>query len=155
MEIVQSLLTKMGIFRKPQMKALTTLFATILIACGKVNFTNLSCYSQRTERSYRRQFNKQFDFALFNGEVIKAATPLHHPMIAVMDCSFIAKSGKKTFGLDLFYRLIYSTAVTLTSRVTPSYSRQISTNRQMRFIVSTSCAFKSNLSSVMLSSLLD
>lgn len=103
MEIVQSLLTKMGIFRKPQMKALTTLFATILIACGKVNFTNLSRYSQRTERSYRRQFNKQFDFALFNGEVIKAATPLHHPMIAVMDCSFIAKSGKKTFGLDLFY----------------------------------------------------
>ncbi|MBD2512311.1 transposase [Nostoc muscorum FACHB-395] len=103
MEIVQSLLTKMGIFRKPQMKALTTLFATILIACGKVNFTNLSRYSQRTERSYRRQFNKQFDFALFNGEVIKAATPLQHPMIAVMDCSFIAKSGKKTFGLDLFY----------------------------------------------------
>lgn len=48
MEIVQSLLTKMGIFRKPQMKALTTLFATILIACGKVNFTNLSRYSERT-----------------------------------------------------------------------------------------------------------
>ena len=24
-------------------------------------------------------------------------------MIAVMDCSFIAKSGKKTFGLDQFY----------------------------------------------------
>ena len=24
-------------------------------------------------------------------------------MIAVMDCSFITKSGKKTFGIDLFY----------------------------------------------------
>ncbi len=103
MEIVQSLLSKMGIFHKPQIKALTTLFATILIACGKVNFTNLSRYSQRTERSYRRQFKKQFDFAQFNAEVIKAATSLHHSMIAVMDCSFIAKSGKKTFGLDQFY----------------------------------------------------
>ncbi|WP_375505587.1 transposase [uncultured Nostoc sp.] len=103
MEIVQSLLTKMGIFHKPQIKALTTLFATILIACGKVNFTNLSRYSQRTERSYRRQFKKQFDFAQFNAEVIKAATPENHSMIAVMDCSFIAKSGKKTFGLDQFY----------------------------------------------------
>jgi len=103
MEIVQSLLTKMGIFRKPQMKALTTLFATILIACGKINFSNLSRYSERTERTYRRQFNKQFDFAHFNAEVIKAATSENHLMIAVMDCSFIAKSGKKTFGLDLFY----------------------------------------------------
>lgn len=103
MEIVQTLLAKMGVFHKPQIKALTTLFATILIACGKVNFTNLSRYSERTERSYRRQFKKQFDFAQLNAEVIKAATPLHQPMIAVMDCSFIAKSGKKTFGLDLFY----------------------------------------------------
>ncbi|WP_264299906.1 hypothetical protein [Nostoc sp. MG11] len=41
MEIVQSLLTKMGIFRKPQIKALTTLFATIVIACGKINNTQL------------------------------------------------------------------------------------------------------------------
>jgi hypothetical protein len=94
MEIVQSLLTKMGIFHKPQIKALTTLFATILIACGKVNFTNLSRYSERTERTYRRQFKKQFDFAQFNAEVIKAATPENQLMIAVMDCSFIAKSGK-------------------------------------------------------------
>ena len=103
MEIVQTLLAKMGIFRKPQIKTLTTLFATIIIACGKVNFTNLSRYSQRTERTYRRQFKKQFDFAVFNAEVIKAATPENNSMIAVMDCSFIAKSGKKTFELDQFY----------------------------------------------------
>jgi len=32
MEIVQSLLRKVGISGKPQIKALTTLFATILIA---------------------------------------------------------------------------------------------------------------------------
>ncbi|WP_322707849.1 hypothetical protein [Nostoc sp. DedQUE04] len=64
MEIIQSLLTKMGIFRKPQMKALMTLFGTILIACGKINFSNLSRYRQRTERTYRRQFKKQFDFAI-------------------------------------------------------------------------------------------
>ncbi|WP_392482836.1 transposase [Nostoc sp. C110] len=82
---------------------MTTLFATILIACGKVNFTNLSRYSQRTERSYRRQFKKQFDNAWFNAELIKAATSLEHSMIAVMDCSFIAKSGKKTNGYDQFY----------------------------------------------------
>ena len=63
----------------------------------------MSRYSERTERTYRRQFKKRFDNACFNAEVIKAATSENHSMIAVMDCSFIAKSGKKTFGLDQFY----------------------------------------------------
>lgn len=80
-----------------------TLFATILIVCGKVNFTNLSRYSNLSEKTYRRLFKKPFDFAKFNAEVIQSATDSSHPMIAVMDCSFIAKSGKKTFGLDHFY----------------------------------------------------
>ncbi len=103
MEIVQNLLEKIGVLGKPGVKVMTTLFATILITCGKVNFTNLSRYSTMSEKTYRRQFHRQFDFAQFNAEIIKTATSLQHPMIAVMDCSFIAKSGKKTFGLDQFY----------------------------------------------------
>lgn len=75
----------------------------MLIVCGKVNFTNLSRYSSLSEKTYRRQFNKPFDFGKLNTEVIKAAIPPNHQMIAVMDCSFITKSGKKTFGLDQFY----------------------------------------------------
>ncbi|BAY11121.1 hypothetical protein [Calothrix sp. NIES-2098] len=103
MEIIQSLVEKMGVLGKPGVKVMTTLFATILITCGKVNFTNLSRYSSLSEKTYRRQFHRQFDFAQFNAEIIKAANSLQHQMIAVMDCSFIAKSGKKTFGLDQFY----------------------------------------------------
>ena len=103
MEIVQSLLTKVGVFRKPQLQALTTLFATIVIACGKVNFTNLSRYSDFSERTYRRFFDQSFDFAAFNAEVVKAAIAENQGLIAVMDCSFINKSGKKTFGIDRFY----------------------------------------------------
>lgn len=103
MEIVQSLLRKVGISGKPQIKALTTLFATILIACGKVNFTNLSRYSPLSEKTYRRVFAGRFDFAAFNQGVIQAAIGEDAAVIAVMDASFIAKSGKKTFGLDLFY----------------------------------------------------
>jgi hypothetical protein len=92
-----------GHFRKPQVKGLTTLFATILVVCGKVNFTNLSRYSNLSEKTYRRLFKRQFDFAQFNAEMIKAAIPVTHRAIAVMDCSFVAKSGKKTFGIDEFY----------------------------------------------------
>ena len=64
-----------GDFRKPQIKVLTTLFATMLIVCGKVNFTNLSRYSSLSEKTYRRQFNKPFNFGKLNAEVIKAAIP--------------------------------------------------------------------------------
>jgi Transposase DDE domain len=103
MEIVQSLLKKVGIVNQPQRKVLTMLFATIVIACGKVNFTNLSRYSPMSEKTYRRAFAKSFNFASFNASVIQAATEEASTLIAVMDGSFIAKSGKKTFGLDLFY----------------------------------------------------
>lgn len=103
MQIVQTLLEKMGGLSKPQIKGLTTLFATILIVCGKVNFMNLSRYSNLNEKTYRRRFKRSFPFTRFNLEVVRAAMSEHSAMIAVMDCSFIAKSGKKTFGLDQFY----------------------------------------------------
>ncbi|KAM3099889.1 transposase [Phormidesmis sp. 146-12] len=103
MQIVQSLLEKMGGLSKPQIKGLTTLFATVLIVCGKVNFTNLSRYSSLSEKTYRRRFQQSFPFTRFNLEVIRAAMREDGAMIALMDCSFIAKSGKQTFGLDQFY----------------------------------------------------
>jgi hypothetical protein len=61
---------------------LTTLFATILIACGKVNFTNLSRYSSLSEKTYRRKFEKPFDFMKFNAQIIRAVTAERQPMIA-------------------------------------------------------------------------
>lgn len=76
--------------------------------CGKVNFTNLSRYSDLSEKTYRRQFNQPFDFATFNREVIQSVTHESQTMIAVMDCSFIPKSGKQTFGLDHFYNGCHS-----------------------------------------------
>lgn len=82
---------------------MTMLFATILIVCGKVNFTNLSRYSNLSEKTYRRQYEKRFNFAKFNAAVMEAAIPDGHEKIAVMDCSFIPKNGKKTFGLDSSY----------------------------------------------------
>ncbi|MEH2250892.1 hypothetical protein [Nostoc sp.] len=63
----------------------------------------LQCFERET---YRRQFHRQFDFAQFNAEVIIAATAENHLMIAVIDCSFIAKSGKTTFGLYHFSRVL-------------------------------------------------
>lgn len=92
-----------GSFRKPQTKFLVTLFTTILLRCGKVNFTNLSRYSELNERTYRRQYQQDFEFGAFNRVLIRRASGSGAALLAVMDCSFIAKSGKATFGLDAFW----------------------------------------------------
>jgi len=88
---------------KPQKKFLVTLFLTILLMRGKVNFRNMSRYSELNEKTYSRQFRKPFDFADFNNQLIEEAVSCHHQKIGAMDCSFITKSGKETYGLGFFY----------------------------------------------------
>jgi hypothetical protein len=73
------------------------------MVCGRVNFTNLSRYSDLNERTYRRQYQQDFEFAALNQAVIRGASRAGGRLLAVMDCSFVAKSGKATFGLDAFW----------------------------------------------------
>jgi Transposase DDE domain len=78
------------------------LFPTLLLLCGKANFTNLSRYSGLSEKSFRRQYSQSFNFTRLNAQII-AATPTIGTRITAMDNSFIPKSGQKTHGLDWFY----------------------------------------------------
>lgn len=79
------------------------LIPTILLLCGNVNFTNLSRYSDLSEKTYRRQYSQAFSFMSLNGQLIREAMPVPGDQLGGMDCSFIPKSGKKTYGLDWFY----------------------------------------------------
>ncbi len=101
--IVQNVLQKMGIVSKPNWTALTVLLTTILTLCGKVNFMNLSRYSGRNEKTFRRQYAKPLNFPAFNRAFVEIEIPEAHPVIGALDASFGNKSGKKTFGLDHFY----------------------------------------------------
>lgn len=80
-----------------------TLFTTILVVCGNVNFTNLSRYSDLNEKTYRRHFAEEFAFTQFNVELVQMARTAGCQLLAVMDCSFIPKSGKATVGIDRFW----------------------------------------------------
>jgi hypothetical protein len=100
---ITNILEKMPGVAKPQKKFLVTLFLTILLMRGKVNFRNMSRYSDLNEKTYSRQYRKPFDFANFNKQMIEETVPSDHEKIAVMDCSFITKSGKETYGLGFFY----------------------------------------------------
>ena len=73
------------------------------MVCGQANFTNLSRYGEYSEKTYRRQYQKSFDFIPFHAETIAAAIDPNREQIAAIDCSFISKSGKQTWGVDNFY----------------------------------------------------
>jgi hypothetical protein len=78
-----------------QKKFLVILFSTILLAYGKVNFTNLSRYSSLSEKTYRRHFLKSFNFPQFNQLFLQSAFSHPNTLIAVIDCSFLKKSGNR------------------------------------------------------------
>jgi hypothetical protein len=82
---------------------LLTLLPTILLVCGKVNFTNLSRYSDLSEKTYRRHYGQSFGFVEFNHHIIAQAIPAMAESVAAIDCSFVPKSGKATYGVDWFY----------------------------------------------------
>jgi len=107
MDLAEKILNRFNI-SKPQRKFLLTLFAAILTARGKINFRNLSRYSDLSERTYSRQFAKPFEFVAFNREVINEGTGRENERIVVCDASFVSKSGKKTYGLDRFWNGCHS-----------------------------------------------
>ncbi|MEM1242195.1 MAG: transposase [Cyanobacteria bacterium P01_H01_bin.26] len=79
------------------------MFTTIYVMCGKVNFTNLSRYSDLSERTYRRHFEQPYEFMSLNQIVIESALVSTHFQVGVVDASFVPKSGKATYGVDRFY----------------------------------------------------
>src|SRR5499427_7281732 len=93
MTLVHDILKQMPGLGQPQRKFLATLFVTILVLRGRVNFRNLSRYCDYSERTIARQFREPFDWPDFHQRVL----------ITAHDASFIPKSGKQTFGLGHFF----------------------------------------------------
>jgi hypothetical protein len=110
---------------------------------GRFNYTNLSRYSELDEKTYRRRFGGKLDFTEFNQLGIREVTANATILIAAMDCSFIKKSGDKTYGLGKFFDskqgkadkgleistlavvdVDYNTAYHVSSRQTPPASKE-------------------------------
>ena len=80
---------------KPQRTFLLQLFTTILALRGKVNFRNLSRYSDRSARTFARQFTRPFDFIGLNQALIDQVLPVDRPRLLVFDPCFIPKAAKR------------------------------------------------------------
>lgn len=103
MTVVTEILKQMASITKPQEKFLSALFATILVLRGRVNFLNLSRYADYSEKSFRRQFQKEFNFLDFNLRASRSAIASTSTQLIGQDTTFIPKSGKRTYGLDKFF----------------------------------------------------
>ena len=103
MTVVTQILNQMPGIPKPQPKFLPLLFATVLAARGRLNFSNLSRYSPYSERTLWRQFQQRFEFPLFNRLAIAQVTDQSSALVVAQDATFIRKSGKHTYGIDKFW----------------------------------------------------
>jgi DDE superfamily endonuclease len=103
MTLVNDILKQTPGLSQPQRKFLATLFVTILVLRGRVNFRNLSRYCDYSERTIARQFREPFDWPDFHQRVLMTALDPHSELVSAHDASFIPKSGKQTFGLGHFF----------------------------------------------------
>jgi hypothetical protein len=103
MTIVHDILKQMPGLGQPQRQFLATLFVTILVLRGRVNFRNLSRYCHYSERTITRQFRKPLDWPDFHQRVLMTALDPRSELISAHDASFLPKSGKQTFGLGHFF----------------------------------------------------
>jgi hypothetical protein len=103
MTIVNDILKQLPGLGQPQRKFLATLFVTLLVLRGRVNFRNLSRYCDYSERTIARQFREPFDWPDFHQRVLMTALDPCSELVSAHDASFIPKSGKQTFGLGHFF----------------------------------------------------
>jgi len=99
--IVKEVLLLMGISKVWQSKFMLHIFMLFLSLRGRYTFYNMARYGIYSERTYRSQFGKKFEFLSFNTHLVNKYCP--SPKVIVFDPSFIRKSGKKTIGLGNFW----------------------------------------------------
>lgn len=101
---LETIFAKIDKTTKPRLDFFIELFEIIPCIRGRLNFTNLARYSKYNECTFRRHYSKFFDWLKFNYLVLQFAFMSECPeVIAAIDCSYITKAGKHTYGLDKFW----------------------------------------------------
>jgi len=99
--LVLKVLNKMGGLSRPRKFFLQSILVLYLSMRGRYTFKGMQRYGDKSEKSYRLQFEQAFDFLSFNVELCKSHLSPH--CIIAFDPSHIAKSGKHTPGKGKFW----------------------------------------------------
>src|SRR5262245_49463710 len=103
MTIVNDILKQIPGLGQPQRKFLATLFVTILVLRGRVNFRNLSRYCDYSERTIARQFREPFDWPDFHQRVLMTALDPRSELGPAPDPPLLPNSASQAFGLGHFF----------------------------------------------------
>lgn len=110
-KVLSIIFANMPTISKWQCRFITVLMTTVFALRGRLTFTNMARFSPLHEQTFRRNFQRAFDWTRFNLAVLALAYPdQSRQLIGVLDCTFIGKSGTETYGLDRFWSSSDSTA---------------------------------------------
>ena len=93
----------MALPNKSLVKFISSLVFVLLSARGRKNFTNMARWSSYNELSFRRNYDKIFDWLGFNQKLISHYCDKNEVLLACIDASFIPKSGHHTAHLGSFW----------------------------------------------------
>jgi hypothetical protein len=86
---------------KPRKDFIVSVLWHILSIKGKINFLQFGRFSLLGEQTYRNQFEKKFDFFVFNKHIINQV--VSGERVVALDPSYIPKAGKSTYGRGKFW----------------------------------------------------
>lgn len=103
-KVLSMIFANMPTISKWQQRFLLALFSTVFALRGRLTFANMARFSALHEQSFRRNFQKFFDWIAFNLAVV-SLVPASEPgsFVGALDCTFVPKSGTKTYGLGRFF----------------------------------------------------
>jgi len=87
--------------KESRKKFLTTVLICFSCIKGKINFLQLERFSDKCEQYFRINFENKFNFQDFNLSMIKER--ITGDCMIAFDPSYISKSGKKTYGLGMYW----------------------------------------------------
>lgn len=99
--VIKSVLSKMTSLSTSQSKFIVRILLHFLSMRGRHNFLQMAREGSLNEKSYRYQFEKQFNWLSFNIELVKEHSS--GDLILGFDPSYIRKSGKHSPGIGYFY----------------------------------------------------
>ena len=106
MNIIEPILQQMSGVSQAQKKFMVILFSTMLLVYGKVNFTNLGCYSSLSKKTYRRHFLKGFDFQKIHQYFVKKTLNSDRTIIAVIDIVIFSKKAATKLKEKLIFIMV-------------------------------------------------
>ncbi len=103
MTIVEEIMQQVPTLSKPVRKFLIDLWTALSASHGRATMENLSRYGAGSPRRIARHCRRNIDFIGINLLSLAVAGVFDRELVIAIDCTFLPKAGKRTYGVGKFY----------------------------------------------------